>query len=173
MTRSCEAFVEEVTRNFGLIRQSGNPEVIHTEAGRDGRCLMVVQVDGMRLKFLLGPDEATVQVGSLEAPPTWGEGDSGGARWYYLRTIAGFLAGSTEPGWPLPRPWSEWTLDFQMKEQARLLSAHYADILELFARGMMKNREAEYAAYSKAMSAEVLRRYRALSEDRDSTPPAE
>jgi hypothetical protein len=165
MPDPCDEFVREITKYFNILWEHATPTIVHSEVAVGGRCLVVLEAEGMRFKFHRAPDEVVVQLGASDAPPIWGEQNDEETCWYYLRSIAAFLEKKSEPNWPLPRPWSDYTLELQLDEQAQLLVRHRDEVVRLFAGGGMRDVETGYAAYAQAMSEEVMRRYSALSGD--------
>jgi len=157
MKDPCHLLEAIVHEHFEFLLKERGYVILNEDSGHRDGCLIVLEGNSLRLKFLSARDEPlNVLVGDTSAPAGWADEVDGERKWHYLRGIAGYLDGDLATGVRvLSMSNEEWT---EGREKAphnlsSMLKAHIGDIENLFAGGGFDRVKADYEQYRKAADA--------------------
>lgn len=98
LTKGCEEVLERIERHFGFLVSDYGSEIIYQRDAKIGeRCLFVLETRDFRLRFISEFGGLSVDVGGLDAEPTWGSTTNEGLKWFPLRGVISFIEGGGRP----------------------------------------------------------------------------
>ena len=166
MRDSCSEFAAGVAKSFAFLFKRGFRIEFQQSLPMD-TCLIILGSGKFRIKLYRTIDEVNLQVGTSSVPPVWETTSDGETRWYFLRSIVGFLTNDITPTLPDAAAWATRTHAVQIEELSAMLRAHFRQIEELFGEGRFKSARQAYDRYVETARDAVRKQYAANAKKPD------
>jgi hypothetical protein len=153
LSEGCTEILDLVKRSFAFLFEEYGFKVIHSSAATYGpRCLIVAESKDFRVRFISEFGSIGLDIGKLNAEPSWGDGPKGQRQWFPLRVVVYFLQGK---GWPtreesqkLGEELAKLSKDQYAEYEAGLLRPLCREVSQLFSIDAPQDRWRAFEAYN-------------------------
>lgn len=153
---ACESFESMIWDVFGGLISRDEARILARESYADERCMLALEVSGIRVMLLLEFSAVSIFIGSANSTPGWSAAKRE-SQWWALPRVLDYLEGRPKPTLAEVRKqaeeWRSQGIKESLAKHAQRLEPRWADIIHLFDGSAPESEWVKFARYYNDRSA--------------------